>query len=180
MADRDLIQLPEGLRQLPPPTQLNLRGDPGDEAFLMTVKSLTGIDLPVTPNKVATGKDVKALWLSPDEWLIVCETPQADLAGKLEEALKGQHVAVNDLSANRIVFELSGPYCREVLMKCCEMDFHPRVFQPGDCAQTLIAKSQAIIEQTDAAVFHIYVRCSFSRYVGGWLAEALAGYLLGK
>jgi sarcosine oxidase subunit gamma len=61
-------------------------------------------------------------------------------------------------------------------MKSSEVDFHPRAFAPGNCVQTLIAKSQAIVEQVGRETFHIYVRNSFSRYAGAWLAEALVEY----
>ncbi|MCF8468787.1 MAG: hypothetical protein K9G33_15410, partial [Sneathiella sp.] len=156
--------------------QINLRGNPEDRAFLAGVKSAIGLELPTTPNKVASSGASKALWLAPEEWLIVSEAGD-DLITKLEAALAGQHVAVNDLSANRIIFELSGSHSHDVLMKSCELDLHPRAFKPGDCAQTLIAKSQAIVEQTGETVFHIYVRCSFSRYVGAWLTDAQEEYI---
>ena len=175
MADADLQELNTGLRQLPAPVQINLRGSPEDKAFLAGVKSAIGIDLPTTPNKVASKGTSKALWLAPEEWLIVSEAGD-DLVAKLEAALAGQHIAVNDLSANRIIFELSGPHSPDVLTKSCELDLHPRAFKPGDCAQTMVAKSQAIIEQTGEAAFHIYVRCSFSRYVEGWFTEAVAEF----
>ncbi len=183
MADQDLRLAPAaavdleditGLREIPHLAQVNLRGNGEDLDFMSAVMSVIGSDLPTGPNRCNRGTEVKALWLSPDEWLIVGEDgKQHDLVWKLEKALEGQHVAVNDVSANRTVFELSGPHAHTVLMKSCEMDFHPRVFKTGDCAQTLLAKSQAIIEQTDAGIFHVYVRCSFSRYVGGWLKDSL-------
>jgi len=167
---------PAGLTELSPRAQVNLRGIPDESSFMTAVKTATGIDLPVTPKKVATGKGHKALWLSPDEWLLIGEGEADALVHRLENALTGQHVAINDVSANRTIFELSGPHGHHVLMKSSEFDFHPRVFAPGDCVQTLIAKSQAIVEQVEDDAFHIYVRSSFSRYVGAWLAEALAEY----
>lgn len=167
---------PDGLKELAPRAQVNLRGDVTISALTEAVKSVTGIALPETPNKVATGKEFKALWLSPDEWLLVGEGEAAMLVQSLEEALSGQHFAVNDVSANRTVFELSGPNCHQVLMKSSEVDFHPRVFAPCDCVQALLAKSQAIVEQVETDAFHIYVRSSFSLYVGAWLADALAEY----
>lgn len=162
-----------GLTEVPHQAQVNLRGEGDDLKFMSAVMSVIGADLPTRPNRCNPGTEVKALWLSPDEWLIVgADGKQHDLVWKLEKALEGQHVAINDVSANRTMFELTGPHARTVLMKSCEMDFHPRVFKVGDCAQTLIAKSQAIIEQTEADTFHIYVRCSFSRYVAGWLKDS--------
>ncbi|MEX0583908.1 MAG: sarcosine oxidase subunit gamma family protein [Sneathiella sp.] len=171
-------RFPQGLTERAPTAQVNLRGRIEDTAFTESVKSVLGFDLPSEPNKVATGKDWKALWLAPDEWLVVGEKDAGELVERLEGKLEGQHVALNDLSANRTIFALEGPHCHHVLMKSSEMDFHPRSFQTGDCVQTLIAKSQAIVEQVEPERFHIYVRASFSRYVGEWLAEALAEYAI--
>jgi sarcosine oxidase subunit gamma len=168
---------PPGLRELPFHAQINLRGNPEDPNFMEAVTPILGGELPTAANTVFTGKGAKALWLSPDDWLIVAEdSKQHDILWKLEKALNNQHVSVNDLSANRVVLELSGPHVHQVLMKCSEMDFHPRVFAVSDCVQTMIAKSQAIVEQVDTDCFHIYVRCSFSRYVAGWLADAFSEY----
>ncbi|MEH6546939.1 MAG: sarcosine oxidase subunit gamma family protein [Sneathiella sp.] len=164
---------PTCLRELIFRGQLNLRGNPENKNFMTSTKSVLGLDLPLSPNTVSTGSGIKALWLSPDEWLVVAEDQkQNDLVWKLEKALIGEHSAINDVSANRTIFEITGENAHQVLMKSSEFDFHPRVFSPDNCVQTLIAKSQVIVEQTEPAAFHIYVRCSFGRYVGAWLAEA--------
>ncbi|USG63001.1 hypothetical protein NBZ79_08420 [Sneathiella marina] len=172
-ASNIIEQFPPGLRELPFQGQINLRGDPENKNFMTSTKSVLGLDLPLSPNTVSVGIGVKALWLSPDEWLVVAEDQkQNDLVWKLEKALAGEHTAINDVSANRTIFELAGNHVHQVLMKSSEFDFHPRVFSPGNCVQTLIAKSQAIVEQIEPNTFHIYVRCSFGRYVGAWLADS--------
>lgn len=164
---------PIGLRELPFHGQVNLRGNPDNRNFMTSAKSVLGLDLPLSPNKTSVGSGIKALWLSPDEWLVIAEDQkQNDLVWKLEKALMGEHAAINDVSANRTIFELKGDHVHLVLMKISEFDFHPRMFGPGDCVQTLLAKSQAIIEQTEPNTFHIYVRCSFGRYVGAWIADS--------
>jgi sarcosine oxidase subunit gamma len=57
------------------------------------------------------------------------------------------------------------------------VDLHPRVFGPGRCAQTLLAKAQVIIHQVnDAPTFHLYVRTSFAWYVAEWLLDAMTEY----
>lgn len=169
---------PTGLRELPFCGQINVRGKPANKNFMTATKSVLGLELPVSPNKVSVGTGIKALWLSPDEWLVIAEDQkQNDLVWKLEKALVGEHAAVNDVSANRTIFELTGDHVHQVLMKSSEFDFHPRVFGPGNCVQTLIAKSQSIVEQTDTGVFHIYVRCSFGRYVGAWLADSFKEFV---
>ena len=44
---------------------------PRDDVFMAAVASVIGIQLPVTPNRAASGQGLAALWLGPDEWLIV-------------------------------------------------------------------------------------------------------------
>ncbi|WP_373085619.1 sarcosine oxidase subunit gamma [Sneathiella sp.] len=172
-------QLHKGLSELSPRAQVNLRGNNEDPMFVKAVLATIGLKLPAVPNKVVTGDKIKALWLSPDEWLVVGDAPtQKDLVAALESELSGQHVAINDVSANRTIFALTGADSHKVLMKSCDMDFHPRVFGPGDCAQTLIAKSPAIVEQVTKTDFHVYVRGSLGRYVCEWLNDALGEYVI--
>lgn len=169
-------EFPEGLSEIPYPGQVNLRGNPEDPDFLSGVKKALKLDLPLKPNTVSSLKDTKILWLGPDEWLVVTSGEADDVVSKLEKALKGQHVAVTNVGANRVVLQLSGPHCHEVLMKSCNMDFHPSVFGPGRVAQTMLAKSQAIIEQVAADSFHIYIRNSFAKYCAEWLVDAFEEY----
>ncbi|GLQ06613.1 sarcosine oxidase subunit gamma [Sneathiella chinensis] len=170
---------PQGLEALPFCAQVNLRGNPGDPEFMSRVKGELGFALPTVPNTVAGRKKCRALWLGPDEWLIVEEgdarfrdAPEGALAAQLEQALEGLHHAVTDVSANRIRLELSGPEVRTVLMKSCELDCHPAVFRPGQVAQTLLAKAQVILEKPAEDRVHLYVRNSFALYVAEWLVDA--------
>ena len=72
---------------------------------------------------------------------------------------------------------LSGPRAREVLMKGCRLDLHPRAFKPGGCMQTALARAQAILHRTDdAPTYEITVRNSFSVYLATWLLDAMAEY----
>ena len=152
-------------------SQFNLRGNPEEDRFNAWVKQTFGCDLAVDPNTVSGSDETKILWLGPDEWLVVSSKEIA-----LEDLPEGCHMACTDVSANRVIIELNGPHVRDILSKCCELDFHPRVFGPGQAVQTLIAKSQAIVEQCDKDRFLIYVRNSFSLYVAEWLLEAAREY----
>ena len=48
-----------------------LRGNAEDEQFMAAVRGVTGCDLPVLPNTVHVEGNISALWLGPDEWLLV-------------------------------------------------------------------------------------------------------------
>ena len=72
---------------------------------------------------------------------------------------------------------LSGPRARQVLMKGCRLDLHPRAFAPGACVQTALARAQMILHQTDDdPSFEITVRNSFAHYLATWLLDAMAEY----
>lgn len=168
------------LRELIPMLgQLDLRGAPGSEAFRAAARRVLGFDPPTEPNTVAGNGTVSALWLSPEEWLLVSLFDQhRRLANELEAALTGLHSAVVDVSASRTVLDLNGPAAREVLEKGCPLDLHPRAFGPGRCAQTLLARAPIILHQTDGTpTYRLFVRASYARYLASWLMDAMAEFL---
>ena len=117
-----------------------------------------------------------ALWLGPDEWLVVGEPgTEAALELELREALGDGLGSAVDLSANRTAIELRGPAARDVLAKGCALDLHPRAFGPGRCAQTLLVRAQVILEHRHDG-YRLLVRPSFSGYLATWLLDALAEF----
>lgn len=163
----------------PLPGQLDLRGAPDDAGFRAAARGALGFDLPTVPNTVAFGGNLAALWLGPDEWLIAGPFDEvARLAEALKSALQDVRSALVDVSAARTVLELTGPWARDVLEKGCPLDLHPRAFGPGRCAQTVLARAQVVLEQTDETpAYRLFVRASFARYLAHWLADAMAEYL---
>src|SRR6188508_1715279 len=123
---------------------------------------LAGVPLPMQPNRVASMREVRSLWLGPDEWLVTApESAAPDLLGRLSRALFGRHASVTNLSASRTVIEIAGAHARTLLEKGCGLDLHPRAFGPGQCDQTVFAKLPVIIDQIAAApVYRLFVRRS--------------------
>lgn len=59
-------------------------------------------------------------WMSPDELLLILpanETAEAITA--LTQELTGEHALVADVSDARVVFDVTGPYARDVIAKLC-------------------------------------------------------------
>ena len=132
------------------------------------------MDPVVEPLTSVRRRDLSMLWLGPDEWLVAAPYRRiARIEGALRAALEGQHAALTDVSHSRAILALSGPAARAVLAKGCPLDFHPRVFGPGRCAQSRLAKCQVLIHQTDAdPAFEIHVGRSFAQYAWTWLEDA--------
>ena len=153
---------------------LVLRGDAARSGFRGAVSAALGIEPVVEPLTAARKRDVSMLWLGPDEWLVVTPDRRIErIRHALRDALDGQHAAVTDVSHSRTILALSGPDAHAVLAKGCPLDFHPRVFGPGCCAQSRLAKCQVLIHRTSAApAFELYVHRSFAQYAWTWLEDA--------
>jgi len=158
---------------------LNLRGSPEAEGFLAAVEQAISVSLPTEANTFVTAADRTAVWLGPDEWLLI--TPpdqQGGVEQALHAALTGQHVVVTDVSSGYASIEIGGAGARDLLAKGCTIDLHPRAFGVGRSAQTLLAKASVMILQTgEVPTFQITVRRSFAMYLWQWLADAAQGYI---
>jgi sarcosine oxidase subunit gamma len=161
------------IRELPFTTQVNLRGDASDAAFASAVRTAIGCELPREANTYAIGADIAAIWLGPDEWLVVAGPDRADaISASLRQALSGKRHSVSDVSASRTVIEISGRDARLVIAKGCPLDMHASAFAPPRSAQTVLAKANVIVQCVDATRFRVFVRSSFASYLAEWLTDA--------
>lgn len=158
--------------------QLLLRGEATDTGFAAAVAHVLGLGLPIAPNTSASAGRCSALWLGPDEWLIITpDGSETETLSALTAALSGRHHAVTDVSDGRAVIRLAGPCARDVLMKGCSLDLHPRAFAAGQCAQTRLARSHVLLHQIEAApAYDVYTQRSFADYVWRWLEDAASEY----
>jgi sarcosine oxidase, subunit gamma len=118
------------------------------------------------PNTTTTWSGRDVLWLGPDEWLVVGEAgTEGSIQRELGEALEGHHHSVLDVSANRIVFDLSEEL--DGLSSGCGLDLDPSHWTPGMCAQTLFGHAQVILHQLDERTTRVFVRPSFADYFVG-------------
>lgn len=133
-----------------------------------------GFSLPEEPLTSSATSEPKALWLGPDEWLIItAPDAQAGVIDALAAALAGKHHAVTDLSGGQTVIRVSGDNARALLARGTMEDLHPRNFTPGRCINTHIARTMAIIHQVDdTPAFDLVVRRSFADYLWRWLVQA--------
>jgi len=171
------------LSERPHRCQVNLRGKIDDPTFAARVASAIGLALPAVPNTTTSDGGITALWLGPDEWLITARPGrEAEIAGKLQDALAGLFAAATDVSDARTVIAVAGPRARELMAKATSLDLHPRVFRAGLCAQTGFALVSMILLQTlddDAPggpAYEIFIADSFADYAWRWLEAAAADY----
>jgi sarcosine oxidase subunit gamma len=161
-----------GLAEVPFTGMVGLRVDPTGPVA-SRVAEVLGAPLPTTCGEVTDGGAHQALWLGPDESLVVTGTDAVALADRLTAALAEAPGLALDLSANRTVLELSGPKARDVLEKGCPVDLHPRSFGPGRAVSTTLARVPVLLWQTGAQSYRLLPRTSFADYVARWLLDAM-------
>jgi sarcosine oxidase, subunit alpha len=153
---------------LPPVTRINVRAA---SQAASGIGMALGVLLPNAPNRSMIQRDRAALWLGPDEWLVLAPT---DAAALVADATKGagEHPAsVVDVSHATIALELSGPRAAWCLNAFCALDLEPSVFPVGMCTRTLLGKAGIILWRTGTDSFRIEAGRSYFPYVWACLEE---------
>lgn len=159
------------LTEIPFQTRLVLRGLPSDKKFVSAVKKALGVEPPTQPGTVAGSETARILWTSPNEWMVYSD--DTGLAATLTKAVSVLHAAVTDVTEHYTLIRLSGRHARDVMIKGCAIDLHPREFGPGQCVQSHIGRITALFDQTDATpTYDILVRASFAEYLWMYLEDA--------
>jgi sarcosine oxidase subunit gamma len=174
-----LQELPVGFSVVAEPflamTSVRVRPDgPAASALAATL----GASLPITPNTWIRTDVATAIWLGPDEWLVVTDL---DTVAAQEEHLRsmvmGDGGAAVDVSGQRVTLRLSGSHVRDVLAKGCALDLHRDVFRPGASAQTTLGCAGIVlIADAEPDHFTMLVRASFVDYLVDWLVDAAAEF----
>ena len=168
------VTAPAGLsisiREIAERGMIDLRGLTSDASFMAAVRSVLGVELPVKPRTSVSWGDVKVLWLSTDQWLILSSRSKAnELVASLRAALQGIHVLVVDVSDMRAIIRLEGDGCREVIMKGTSLDLLDPEYVQGCCRRMRYAEIAALLDVVEDDVFDIYVFRSFAHYTWNFL-----------
>jgi heterotetrameric sarcosine oxidase gamma subunit len=164
------------LTEWPFVTMVNVRVDPASEAAGRIERTL-GAALPRRCGGTTASETHTAVWLGPDEWLVLSQADAAATTAGLREALGGGPGSVVDVSANRTTLELSGPAARQVLEKGCPLDLHPRAFGPGRAVSTTVGPVAVLLWQIDdGPTYRLFPRSSFADYLARWLMDAMSEY----
>ena len=154
----------------PPAQRLSLRAPRDGVAAL---SQALGLDLPVSPGTSAVSGSRAALWLGPDEWLVI-EQGTAALASALSSTLAGVeafHSAV-DVSHRNVAILVEGAGAEAALAAGCPRDLSAPAFAVGACARTVLGKAEIVVWRTSEAAFRGECWRSFGDYVFSFLAEA--------
>ena len=149
-----------------PASRLSLRAR--GEA-VATLSSALGLDLPARPKTSSSAGERHALWLGPDEWLLI-DGNGADLAAAAAGA-DVLHSAV-DISHRNTAIVIAGEGAEATLAAGCPQDLSIEAFPVGACARTLMGKVEVVVWRRAATRFHVECWRSFAGYAFDFLTEA--------
>jgi len=158
------------LCMLAPAARFILQGGP---AARRAAGDAFGVALPEEACRANAAGDRAALWLGPDEHLLLGPAGDAPaIAAQLASALAGIPHSLVDVGQRQVAVRVSGPDAGELLNSGCPLDLDPLAFPPGMCTRTVIGKAEAVLWRKTAAEYHLEVWRSFAGYVVDWLREA--------
>jgi sarcosine oxidase subunit gamma len=161
------------LERLPPATRYILRGAAAARA---AAEAAFGISIPALACRAASDGERAALWLGPDEWLLLAPEAQAGaVAASLGAALAALPHSLVDVSHRQCALRVHGTDAATLLAAGCPLDLEPSAFPIGMCTRTVLAKAEIVLWRTEREAFHIEVWRSFVAYLSLFLADAARG-----
>ena len=163
------------MRAMPPATRYILRGGPQVRS---AAQAALGFTVPEIACRAGGGGERAALWLGPDEWLLIAPVRLASaLPALLHRALRELPHSLVDVSHRQTALALSGPQAPTLLAAGCPLDLDASAFPVGMCTRTMLAKAEIVLWRTGSLEFRVEVWRSFAAYVSQFLAEAARGII---
>jgi sarcosine oxidase, subunit gamma len=140
------------------------------EASVAALNKALGFALPQKPKTSSAKNDVDALWIGPDEWLIIAPVG-SDVLARFAK-VPAFHSAV-DVSHRNAALIVSGAGAADVLNAGCPQDLSLIAFPVGACSRTLMGKTEVILYRTAEDQFHIEVWRSFATYALDFIEDVI-------
>lgn len=109
------------------------------------------------PCRAVVSGDRAALWLGPDEWLLLAPAGQ--------EIRHDEADSLVDVSQRQGCLIVAGPDAAQVLNGAVPLDLGLGAFPVGMCTRTICEKAEIVLWRTAPERFHVEVAHSFLPYV---------------
>ncbi|MEP9387954.1 sarcosine oxidase subunit gamma [Mesorhizobium sp. KR9-304] len=166
MAGREFSAKNAKLAMLPPAHRISLRAPAASVAALSEALGLT---LPQKPKASASEGSRSALWLGPDEWLVIDDGASDPL--KACAGVEALHSAVG-VSHRNVAISVTGPGAANIINAGCPQDLSLVAFPVGACSRTVLGKAEIVLMRTAEDAFRVECWRSFSDYVFTFLTDA--------
>ncbi|MEP9403685.1 sarcosine oxidase subunit gamma [Sphingomonas silueang] len=143
-------------------------------AMLDTVGERLGIALPAEACRSVGDDSLAALWLGPDEWLLLSADAPDDWVASLQARLGDALCALVDVGHRQVALEVADGRigAERLLASGCALDLALTAFPVGMCTRTMYDKAEVVLWRRAPDRFHVEVWRSFARYTEGLLRVA--------
>lgn len=166
LAGQELSATGVTLAVLPPAERISLRAP---DVSVAALSKALGVTLPQKPKTSAAKAGRTALWLGPDEWLVIDEEGKDPLADCAEVTVL--HSAVG-ISHRNVSISVTGPAAAATINSGCPQDLSLDAFPVGAASRTILGKVEIVLLRTASDAFRVECWRSFSDYVFTFLSEA--------
>ena len=172
----EIIQESVSLKEISPVIKINLRGKKRE--FLTNVGKNLNMILPTEANTSTTSDKLTAIWLSPDEWMIVSnelvskETNKYELQEMLFNNISKTTLgAVIDVTDQFVQLELKDENIYEIFSAGSPFNFNEFKEKKGSTTQTVLNHVDVILHHKDENIVNLFVRRSFAEHLFSWIED---------
>ena len=167
------------VKEISPVMKINLRGKKRE--FLTNIGKSLNMILPTEANTSTTSEKLTAIWLSPDEWMIVSNELVSKDNNKyeLQEMLfnsisKTTLGAVTNVTDQFVQLEIKGKNIYEILSAGCPFNFNEFKEKKGSTTQTVLNNIDIILHHKDENIINLFVRRSFAEHLLSWMEDCIS------
>ena len=165
------------VKEISPVMKINLRGKKRE--FLTSVGKNLNMILPTEANTSSMSDKLTAIWLSPDEWMIVSneivnkDTNKYELYEMLFNSISKTNLgAVIDITDQFVQLELKGENIYEIFSAGSPFNFNEFKEKKGSTTQTVLNHVDVILHHKDENVVNLFVRRSFAEHLCSWIEDS--------
>ena len=134
--------------------------------------------MPDVACRAAISGNRAALWLGPDEWLLIAAPENVSaIASQLAIALGNAPHSLVDVSHRNAAITVKGPQAAVLINHGCPLDLSFAAFPVGMCTRTLFEKAAIILWRIEQRTFQMEIERSFATYVWRMLADAREAFI---
>ena len=165
------------IKEIKPIMKLIIRGKTRE--FISAIGKNLNILLPTKANTSTSGEVLTALWLSPDEWMLLSnkivsgDTNTYEVEDNLINNISKVNLgAVTDVSDQFVMINIKGSKVFDLFATGSPFNFNEFKDKKGSVVQTILSHVDVIIHLKEKNEVNLLVRRSFSEHLYSWINDS--------
>ena len=165
------------MKEIKPLMKLIIRGK--TKNFITAIGKNLNMILPTEANTSTSSEALTALWLSPDEWMLVSnkivseDTNTYEVEDKLISNISKVNLgAVTDVSDQFVMINIKGSKVFDLFATGSPFNFNEFKDKKGSVVQTILSHIDVIIHLKEKNEVNLLVRRSFSEHLYSWINDS--------